>query len=1100
MKKPLSSEKMKKVSPKESSRTKKKQEYKKPKKVLLLGSGALRIGQAGEFDYSGSQALKALKEEGIKSVLINPNIASIQTDEGFADKVYFLPVNTYFVEKIIQKEKIDAILLSFGGQTALNCGLELEEKGILKKYKVRVLGTPVKTIRLTEDRHLFAEALKKIGVKTAISKAVYSVSDAVEAAIKIGFPVMMRSGFSLGGKGSAIVNNVKECRTLAEMSFASVTQILVEECLFGWKEIEYEVVRDGNDNCITVCNMENFDPMGIHTGESIVVAPSQTLDDYEYQMLRDVAIKTIRHLGIVGECNIQYALDPKSREYRVIEVNARLSRSSALASKATGYPLAYVAAKIALGYEMAEIPNAITKVTTSFFEPALDYIVCKFPRWDLAKFDNVDQTLGTEMKSVGEVMAIGRSFAEVIQKAIRMLEIGTAGLDPNAYRFVNLEEAVKTPTPKRIFAIAQAMVEGMSVDKIHELTKIDKFFLYEIERIVKIKKEIKAGKFTGLPAGKVREIKKAGFADRFIAKITGEPESDIRAYRQKLGIRPHLSQIDTMAAEYPAETNFLYFTYANDKSDIVPSTRKKVIVLGSGCYRIGASVEFDWCAVSSVKAAQQLGYEVIMLNYNPETVSTDYDNCEQLVFDEIHLENVVELYEFEKPEGVIVSMGGQTPNNLALKLHKEGVKILGTSAESIDQAEDRNKFSAHLDHIKVDQPKWAEASSTEDTLEMVKRLGGFPVLVRPSYVLSGAAMRVADSPEELNVFLSNAADISPEHPVTISKFEGHSREIEFDAVAYKGEVKLFAITEHIENAGVHSGDATLVIPPQWITSEIMSKVRSIGELLAKELNITGPFNVQMLSREHSVKVIECNLRASRSFPYISKSLGINFITEATSLMLAGKTTKNFNKERMNELKYVVVKSSQFSFSRLKGADPRLGVEMASTGEVACFGRDRSEALLASMIASGFKVPKKGAFISLEQEGDRPGFSSAASILIMNGLKLYATPETAEVFKKLGVECKAVSIADMIKEGNQEPLIEFLKSGKVDMIISVPGPGRVYTSQEGYFLRRLAVDLDISLLTDLRLTKAAIQALSSHEEQDIAVKSWQEYQKEHALAQ
>lgn len=1091
MKKRPSAKKIKKVS-------KQKESVKKPKKVLLLGSGALRIGQAGEFDYSGSQALKALKEEGIKSVLINPNIASIQTDEGLADKVYFLPVTTYFVEKIIEREKVDAILLSFGGQTALNCGLELEEKGILKKYNVRVLGTPVKTIRLTEDRHLFAQALKKIGVKTAISKAVYSVSDAVEAAIKIGFPVMMRSGFSLGGKGSAIVKNKEECRELADISFSSVSQILVEECLAGWKEIEYEVVRDGNDNCITVCNMENFDPMGIHTGESIVVAPSQTLDDYEYQMLRDVAIKTIRHLGIIGECNIQYALDPNSREYRVIEVNARLSRSSALASKATGYPLAYVAAKIALGYEMAEIPNAITKVTTSFFEPALDYIVCKFPRWDLAKFDNVDQTIGTEMKSVGEVMAIGRSFAEVIQKAIRMLEIGTAGLDPEAYKFENLEEAVKTPTPKRIFAIAKAMQNGMSVDKIHDLTKIDKFFLYEIARVVKIKKQIAETKFSALNAGQIREIKKAGFADRFIAKITGEAESDVRKHRQNLGIRPYLSQIDTMAAEYPAETNFLYFTYANIKSDVIPSTNKKVIVLGSGCYRIGASVEFDWCAVSSVKAAQKLGYEVIMLNYNPETVSTDYDNCEQLVFDEIHLENVIELYEFEKPEGVIVSMGGQTPNNLALKLHKEGVKIIGTSPESIDQAEDRNKFSAHLDRIKVDQPKWAEASSSEDTLEMVKRLGGFPVLVRPSYVLSGAAMRVADSAEELTVFLSNAADVSPEHPVTISKFESHAREIEFDAVAYKGEVKLFAITEHIENAGVHSGDATLVIPPQWITSEIMAKVRTIGELLAKELNITGPFNVQMLSRDHDVKVIECNLRASRSFPYISKALGINFITEATSLMLSGKTTRKINVNEVMNIKYVVVKSPQFSFSRLKGADPRLGVEMASTGEVACFGSDRSEALLASLISSGFKIPKKGVFISLEQEGDRPGFSSQASLLMMNGLKLYATPETAEVFKKLGVECKSVSIADMIKNNNNEPLIEFLKSGKVDLIISIPGSGRVYTSQEGYLLRRLAVDLEISLLTDLRLTKASIQAMSSHEEKDIMIKSWQEYHKEHAL--
>jgi len=1069
----------------------------KPKKVLVLGSGALRIGQAGEFDYSGSQALKALKEEGIESILINPNIATIQTDQGLADKVYFLPVTTYFVEEIIKKEKVDAILLSFGGQTALNCGLELEEKGILEKYKVRVMGTPVSAIRLTEDRALFAEALTSIGVKTAIGKAVYSTEEAIKAAKKIGYPVMMRSGFALGGKGSAIVANEKECRELAEISFSSVTQILVEECLRGWKEIEYEVVRDGNDNCVTVCNMENFDPMGVHTGESIVVAPSQTLDDYEYQMLRDVAIKTIRHIGIIGECNIQYALDPHSREYRVIEVNARLSRSSALASKATGYPLAYVAAKIALGYEMADIPNAITKITTAFFEPALDYIVCKFPRWDLNKFDNVNQVLGSEMKSVGEIMAIGRSFAEVIQKSIRMLEIGIDGLDADAHQFTNLEEAIAIPTPKRIFAITKALQDGMSVDKIHDLSKIDKFFLYEIERAVTIKKEFAKTKLLDVKVEQMREIKKAGFSDKFIAKITGEPETKVRKHRHKLGIRPYLSQIDTLGAEYPAETNFLYFTYANVKSDINPSKKKKVIVLGSGCYRIGASVEFDWCAVSCVKAAQALGYEAIMLNYNPETVSTDYDNCEQLVFDEINLENVIELYEFEKPEGVIVAMGGQTPNNLALKLHREGIKIIGTSPESIDQAEDRNKFSSLLDHIKVDQPKWSEASSKEDILEKVKKLGGFPILVRPSYVLSGAAMRIADSVEELCSFLSKATDISPEHPVTISKFESHSREIEFDAVAYKGEVKLYAISEHIENAGVHSGDATLVIPPQRLTIEHMRKVRRIGECLAKELNITGPFNVQMLSRNHSVKVIECNLRASRSFPFISKALGINFIAEATSLMLAGKTTHDIKLNDIMNIDYVVVKSPQFSFGRLKGADPRLGVEMASTGEVACFGRNRSDALLASMLSSGFKVPTKGAFISLEQEADRSGFAIDAELLLSNGLKLYATPETADVLKKLGVECESVSVTNLIKE-NHDSLIKFLKSGKVDLVICVPGSGRVYTSKEGYALRRLAVDLEISLITDLWLARASILAMNSHEEKDIMIKSWQDYHAEHVL--
>lgn len=1064
----------------------------KPKKVLILGSGALRIGQAGEFDYSGSQALKALKEEGIQTVLINPNIASIQTDEGLADRVYFLPVDPYFVEKIIKEEKVDAILLSFGGQTALNCGLEMEEKGIFAKHGVRVLGTPVETIRLTEDRHLFAQALHGIDVKTAISEAVYSVEDAVAAAKRIGFPVMMRSGFSLGGKGSSIVENEKECRQLAEMSFASVTQILVEECLYGWKEVEYEVVRDGKDNCITVCNMENFDPMGIHTGESIVVAPSQTLDDYEYQMLRDVAIKTIRHLGIVGECNIQYALNPKSREYRVIEVNARLSRSSALASKATGYPLAYVAAKIALGYDMTQIPNAITKVTTSFFEPSLDYIVCKFPRWDLAKFDNVNQTIGTEMKSVGEVMAVGRSFAEVIQKAIRMLEIGIDGLDTTAHNFEDLKKAVATPTPQRIFAVAQAIAKGLTVDEVHDLTKIDRFFLSEIERIVNTEKALRTKELKAIDAEYMREVKQAGFSDKTIAKLVSKKEKEVREYRKSIGVKPYLSQIDTMAAEYPAETNFLYFTYANVKSDIAPSDKKKVLVLGSGCYRIGASVEFDWCAVSAVKAAQDLGYEAIMLNYNPETVSTDYDNCEKLVFDEISLETVLELYDAEKPDGLLIAMGGQTPNNLAIKLHQEGIPIFGTSPESIDKAEDRNKFSALLDKIHVHQPKWATAASSSNLANTVESLGGFPVLVRPSYVLSGAAMRVADSEKELTTFLSKATDISPEHPVTISKFENNSREVEFDAVAYNGEVKLYAISEHIENAGVHSGDATLVFPSQRLTLEVMHKVRKIGERLAKELNITGPFNIQMLARDHSVKVIECNLRASRSFPYISKALGINFIREATSLMLSGKMTRAGIKNKNVMLTdYVVVKAPQFSFSRLKGADPRLGVEMASTGEVACFGRDTSEALLAAMLASGFKTPKSGALISLELEDDRPNLIAEVQMLAKAGLNIYATPETATVLKQHRITCEVVDIRKLF-DNDKAPLIEFLKSGKVDLIVSVPGAAKVTSSEEGYWLRRMAVDLELPFITDLWLAKRVILALSTYTRDDIAIKAWNDY--------
>lgn len=1064
----------------------------KPHKVLILGSGALRIGQAGEFDYSGSQALKALREEGVNTVLINPNIASIQTDGGLADKTYFLPVEPLFVEKIIIKEGIDSILLSFGGQTALNCGLELEEKGIFRKHGVKVLGTPVETIRLTEDRQLFAERLEKIGVKAAKSLAVYNVNDAVKFAKEIGFPVMMRSGFSLGGKGSSVVHSEKECRKQAEMAFTSVSQILVEECLSGWKEIEYEVVRDGGDSCITVCNMENMDPMGIHTGESIVVAPSQTLDDFEYQMLREVAIKTIRSLGIIGECNIQYALDPQSREYRVIEVNARLSRSSALASKATGYPLAYVAAKIALGYLLAEIPNSITKVTTAFFEPALDYIVCKIPRWDLDKFDEVDQTIGTEMKSVGEIMAIGRSFAEVLQKGIRMLEIGFDGLDPNAYAFENLKEALSTPTPRRVFALAKAFQSGMTVDEVFLLTKIDRFFLREIERIVQMEGVLQKGVLPRISEETMREVKETGFSDKGIGKILRATEDEVRKKRYALGVRPYLSQIDTLAAEYPAETNFLYLTYVNRECDLEPGEKKKVLVLGSGCYRIGASVEFDWCAVSAVRAAEKLGYEAIMLNYNPETVSTDYDNCGRLVFDEISLETVLEVYDFEKPEGVIISMGGQTPNNLALSLQEHGVKIFGTPASSIDNAEDRNKFSALLDKIGVDQPLWAQADSQQDLTEVVRDLGDFPVLVRPSYVLSGAAMRVAYNFEELVDFLGKATDVSPEHPVTLSKFESGVREVEFDAVAHNGEIKLYAISEHIENAGVHSGDATLVIPPQRLNLETMRRVKIIAENLAKVLNITGPFNVQFLClKHHIVKVIECNLRASRSFPFVSKALGINFIEEATSLMLSGKMTEGLTPKNLLDMDYVVAKTAQFSFSRLKGADPRLGVEMASTGESACFGRNVEEALLGAMIASGFKVPLKGVFISLELEKDRVKFVEEVKLLLKRELKIYACSETAEVFKKAGVECQAVDLKCMLLD-DQKELISFLISGKVDMVISVPGAARVKTAKEGYWLRRLSVEMELSFITDLWLAKRLVLAIDQCDIDDIGITSWDKY--------
>ena len=1063
----------------------------KLEKILILGSGALRIGQAGEFDYSGSQAIKAVKEEGIATVLINPNIATIQTDEGMADQVYFLPVEPRFVEEIIKKEKVDAILLSFGGQTALNCGLELEETGVLKKYGVRVLGTPVSTIRDTEDRHLFAQRLAEISVSTAKSKAVYSAQEAVSAAEEIGFPVMMRSGFSLGGKGSSIVNNKEECRQLAEIVFSSVSQILVEECLKGWKEVEYEVVRDGNDNCITVCNMENFDPMGVHTGESIVVAPSQTLDDFEYQLLRDVAIKTIRHLGIVGECNIQYALDPCSRQYRVIEVNARLSRSSALASKATGYPLAYVAAKIALGYLLPEIPNAITKKTTAFFEPALDYIVCKFPRWDLDKFDVVDKQIGTEMKSVGEVMAIGRSFAEVIQKATRMLEIGLDGLDTSKYEFADIREAIRVPTPRRLFAVAEGIKQGITLEEIREISGIDMFFLYEIKRIVGLEKKIEAlDSVNAVDATFMREIKTAGFSDKMIGRLLKESEANVRGKRHELGVRPHLSQIDTLAAEYPAETNFLYFTYAAIKSDVVPSLDKSIMVLGSGCYRIGASVEFDWCAVSAVAAARELGYQTIMLNYNPETVSTDYDICEKLVFDEITLETVLELYDFEKPMGLIVSMGGQTPNNLALKLANEGINILGTSPEAIDKAEDRHKFSSLLDAIGIQQPKWIESKSTNELEHDVASIGGFPVLVRPSYVLSGAAMRVAYSAEELKAFLKKAVSISSEHPVIISKYECNAKEIEFDAVAKQGQVVLYAITEHIENAGVHSGDATLMFPTQTLSPEVVDKVRLIGYQLAKYLTITGPFNVQMLERNNQVRVIECNLRASRSFPFVSKAMGVNFIHYATRLMLGAEKLPAYNR-RGKEHCYVVIKSPQFSFSRLKGVDPRLGVEMSSTGEVACFGRDREEALLSAMIATGFKIPRHAVFIALEVDSHRSNFIKEAKLLKQLGLELYTCLETTVILEKNNIACTAINVSQLI-ETNQDKLVEFLKSRGIDMIVSVPEIACLNVSREGYYLRRMAVDLEISLVTDICLAKSAIAAISKYQMRDIDIKSWKEY--------
>ena len=1058
---------------------------KKPKRVLVLGSGALQIGQAGEFDYSGSQAIKAFKEEGIFTILVNPNIATIQTSEGLADKIHLTAVTPDFVERIIVKEEVDAIALSFGGQTALNCGLTLHDSGVLDKYGVRVLGTPIKAIRDTEDRALFIQRLAEIGVKTARSRAVKSESEARAAALLLGLPVMLRGGYALGGKGSGIVETEAELDAAIRRAFdGGIPQVLVEENLRGWKEIEYEVVRDARDNCITVCNMENFDPMGIHTGESIVVAPSQTLDDEEYQLLRSIAIKTVRHLGIVGECNIQYALDPESRDYRVIEVNARLSRSSALASKATGYPLAYVAAKIALGYTMPEIPNGITRRTTAFFEPALDYLVVKFPRWDLGKFRGADLRIGSEMKSVGEVMAIGRTFAEVIQKAVRMLDIGVKGLDPDAFRFDDVVDKLKNPTPLRIFAIAQALRDGMSVDEIHEITRIDRWFLSAIAPIVKKHVELQRRRDT-LGEAELLDAKKLGFSDQMIGLLMGKGKMEAREWRKRHGIQPHVAQIDTMAAEFPAETNYLYSSYHASATDVAPSWRKKIMVLGSGVYRIGSSVEFDWCCVNAIRAASELGYETIMLNYNPETVSTDYDICDKLIFDEISIETVLDIYEREQPYGIVVSMGGQVPNNLALRLAKAGARILGTSAESIDMAEDRRKFSALLDRLEIDQPLWAHATQAAEAPEIVKRLGGFPVLVRPSYVLSGAAMSVAHEIHELELILARAKAISPEYPVVISKFEVHAREIEIDAVADHGEIVLSAISEHVEDAGVHSGDATLVLPPQTLYIATIRRIRQIAAKIAEALRITGPFNIQFLAKQNKVKVIECNLRASRSFPFVSKVTGENYVAEAMRRMLGVKRPVE---NKSLDLDYVAVKAPMFSFSRLVGADPLLGVEMASTGEVGCFGDDVHEALLHSLIATGFRFPKKGVLLSLGPIEEKYSFADEARVIGELGLPIFATPGTADALRSLGIAC--TSVGNPRLDGGEA--ISVIEDGSVDLVINVP---REYDEQgrpDGYWIRRRAVDAGIPLLTDLQLAQAVIEAMRHKKLSTLSTLSYDEY--------
>jgi carbamoyl-phosphate synthase large subunit len=1059
----------------------------KPRRVLILGSGALKIGEAGEFDYSGSQAIKALREEGIQTVLVNPNIATIQTSEGMADKVYFLPVSPEFVEEVIKKEDVDAITISFGGQTALNCGVALDDLGVLKKYNVRVLGTPVETVRDTEDRLRFKQRLDEIGVKTARSAACNSPEEVREAVKVIGLPVILRGAYSLGGKGSAICDTDPQLEAALLRAFGGGTaQVLVEESLRGWKELEYEVVRDARDNCITVCNMENVDPLGIHTGESIVVAPSQTLNDDEYHMLRTIAIKTIRHLGVVGECNIQYALDPESSDYRVIEVNARLSRSSALASKATGYPLAYVAAKIALGYSLPDLPNSITRRTSAFFEPALDYIVCKFPRWDLQKFREVDHRIGSEMKSVGEVMAIGKTFTEVIQKALRMIDIGVTGLDPEALEFDDVRHELKNPTPRRMLALARAFDEGMSVAEVHELTRIDEWFLHQIAEAVYYRRNISAG--ASLDRETLRHAKTLGFSDKAIAELRGVPEADIRSQRVRLGVRPKLCQIDTLAAEYPAETNYLYFSYHSHVDDVIASTRKKVLVLGSGAYRIGSSVEFDWCCVNTVKAAQELGYETILLNYNPETVSTDYDVCDKLIFDEISLETVLDLYDREQPQGVVVSMGGQVPNNLAIKLHRAGVRVLGTSPDNIDRAEDRKKFGTLLDSLHIEQPRWTTtADVAADTLAQVTNsIGGYPLLVRPSYVLSGAAMCVVHEPQHMLNYLARAVSVSPEHPVVISKFELNAKEIEIDAVADHGELVLWAVSEHIENAGVHSGDATLVLPPQKLYMETLRRIKRIAMDIARALQITGPFNIQFLAVENVVKVIECNLRASRSFPFVSKVTGVNFIREAARRMLGVATHIECD---ALELDYVAVKAAQFSFSRLAGADPTLGVEMASTGEVGCLGDDLPEALLKALMATGFRIPKKGVLLSLGPVADKYRFEREARILMARGLKLYATPGTGDVLREQGIEC---TVAWKDSDERKPSAVELINQGEIDLVINIP---RSYDQQgrpDGYRIRRRAVDLNVSLITNFQLARATVDALDPARPVELKPLDWASY--------
>ena len=1073
----------------------------KIQKVLLLGSGALKIGEAGEFDYSGSQALKAMREEGIRTVLVNPNIATVQTSEGIADEIYFLPVTPFFIEKVIEKERPQGILLAFGGQTALNCGVALHQSGVLEKYNVEVLGTPVEAIMNTEDRDLFARKLDEISVKTIQSHAVETTEDARRAAQELGYPVIIRAAYALGGLGSGFCDNEAELDELCSKAFAFSPQVLVEKSLKGWKEVEYEVVRDCYDNCITVCNMENFDPLGIHTGESIVVAPSQTLTNNEYHKLREIAIRIVRHIGIVGECNVQYALDPESEDYRVIEVNARLSRSSALASKATGYPLAFVAAKLGLGYGLFELKNSVTRTTPAFFEPALDYVVCKIPRWDLGKFHGVSRELGSSMKSVGEVMAIGRTFEEAMQKGLRMIGQGMHGFVGNNTKEIpadELDKALKAPTDTRVFAISQALHAGYTIEQIHTLTKIDCWFLDKLQSIVRTSQRLgEVAAIDKLPYELLLRAKRQGFSDfqiaRFVLADKGVKAGDkealaVRSQRKQQGIIPVVKQIDTLAAEYPAETNYLYLTYSGTHSDInYEGDGRSVVVLGSGAYRIGSSVEFDWCGVNALQTIREQGYRSVMINYNPETVSTDYDITDRLYFDELTFERVLDILDLETPRGVILSTGGQIPNNLALKLHSQRIPILGTQAEDIDNAEDRHKFSAMLDELGIDQPRWQELTSLSDIDQFISEVG-FPVLVRPSYVLSGAAMNVCSNQEELYRFLELAADVSKEHPVVVSQFIEHAKEVEIDAVAQRGEIVAYAISEHIEFAGVHSGDATIQFPGQKLYVETVRRIKRISRQIAEALHISGPFNIQFLAKGNEIKVIECNLRASRSFPFVSKVLKINFIELATRIML-GQRVEKPNKSAF-DLDYVGIKASQFSFARLQKADPVLGVDMMSTGEVGCLGDDTNEAVLKSMLSVGYRIPERSVLLSTGGYKQKVDMLDAAQLLHNKGYALYATQGTHDMLAENGIPSTLVFWPT--DEGKQPQALDLLHERKIDMVVNINKNLTAGELTNGYRLRRAAIDLNIPLLTNARLASAFITAFCTLPIEDLQIKSWAEY--------